>query len=72
VRVEVRDGGPGFESRARTRTTALDRGWGLHLVGMLADRWGIDSDGSGRVWFEIDRVRRGRAHHAGRGKRARR
>jgi GAF domain-containing protein/anti-sigma regulatory factor (Ser/Thr protein kinase) len=72
VRVEVRDGGPGFESQRRTRSTALDRGWGLHLVGMLADRWGIDSDGSGRVWFEIDRVRRGRAHHAGRGKRARR
>jgi serine phosphatase RsbU (regulator of sigma subunit)/anti-sigma regulatory factor (Ser/Thr protein kinase) len=66
VRVEVRDGGPGFESRARTRGTALDRGWGLHLVGMLADRWGIDSDGSGRVWFEIDRVRSGRAHHSGR------
>jgi hypothetical protein len=39
----------------------------LHLVGLLSDRWGVDRDGSGRVWFEVDlENRRHRAAHAAR------
>jgi hypothetical protein len=30
-------------------------GWGLFLVGEIADRWGIERDDHTRVWFEIDR-----------------
>ncbi|MFN2616760.1 MAG: SpoIIE family protein phosphatase [Thermoleophilaceae bacterium] len=55
VRVEVLDRGPGFEPRAVTPDRELGSGWGLYLVDQLADRWGVVTDGSTRVWFEIDR-----------------
>jgi two-component sensor histidine kinase len=55
ARVEVRDGGPGFDPDIRHGSP----GYGLRLLDMLASRWGVDRDESGtRVWFEVDRRRR--------------
>jgi anti-sigma regulatory factor (Ser/Thr protein kinase) len=58
LRVEVRDPGGGFELQARTAGTQENSGWGLYLVGLLAERWGVSRDGSTMVWFEIP-LRRG-------------
>ncbi|HEX8051911.1 MAG TPA: ATP-binding protein [Thermoleophilaceae bacterium] len=55
VRVEVSDGGTGFQPRARTKAHDEPGGWGLHLVDRLADRWGVEAGRRARVWFEIDR-----------------
>ncbi len=52
--VEVVDPGCGFVPRARTASSPLGSGWGLHLVDELSDRWGVDASGPTRVWFEID------------------
>ena len=53
LRVEVTDGGPGFERH--TPTPRTDGGWGLFFVDKLADRWNVErSDGSTLVWFEMD------------------
>jgi anti-sigma regulatory factor (Ser/Thr protein kinase) len=56
VRVEVADGGPGFDPPVDEPTPdqAADSGWGLFFVKQLADDWGVDREG-GRVWFEIER-----------------
>ena len=53
LRVEVGDPGGGFELQPRTAGSQEDSGWGLYLVGRLAERWGVSSDGSTMVWFEI-------------------
>ena len=61
VRVEVADSGPGFDPPDHDPTAELarDSGWGLFFVTQLADRWGVDREGGGRVWFEIQRERDG-------------
>jgi anti-sigma regulatory factor (Ser/Thr protein kinase) len=53
LRVEVTDPGGGFELSPRTVSSADDAGWGLFLVGRIADRWGMSTDGKTSVWFEI-------------------
>ncbi len=53
VRVEVDDGGEGFDPQLRRPTQ--DGGFGLLLVDALADRWGVDRTRPSRVWFEVDR-----------------
>ena len=55
LRVEVHDPGGGFIPRAPAPDPARPSGWGLYLVEELADRWGVDSDDSTLVWFELDR-----------------
>ena len=55
VRVEVRDEGPGFTPEPRAADTDLGSRWGLVIVEELSERWGVDSDGRTRVWFELDR-----------------
>jgi anti-sigma regulatory factor (Ser/Thr protein kinase) len=61
VRVEVRDEGPAFEPPASPPPNDADAGWGLFLVGQLADSWGMD--GADKcVWFEIRRGRGQPAH----------
>jgi anti-sigma regulatory factor (Ser/Thr protein kinase) len=57
VRVEVCDDGVGWTQQMRS--TALDSeqpsgGWGLLLVGALADRWGVEKGERTCVWFEIE------------------
>ena len=54
VRVEVADGGQGFEPRPRTKPRDEAGGWGLHLVDRIADRWGVSNGRGTSVWFEID------------------
>jgi anti-sigma regulatory factor (Ser/Thr protein kinase) len=56
VRVEVRDGGPGFVPEARNDHSPLESHWGLHLTAKLSDRWQVEADPHTLVWFELDRV----------------
>lgn len=53
LRVEVLDPGPGFTPVPRQKDDPRDHGWGLHFLAQLADRWAADSEGRGRVWFEL-------------------
>ena len=54
LHVEVRDPGSGFELQPRIAgKDDRDSGWGLYLVGLLAERWGVNADGSTLVWFDI-------------------
>jgi anti-sigma regulatory factor (Ser/Thr protein kinase) len=54
LRVEVRDPGSGFDVPAPPQTPDLGAGWGLFLLGRIADRWGIAGRPSTCVWFEMD------------------
>ena len=49
VRIEVIDGGPGFDEQAATGI----RGHGLDIVGRLSRLWGTDSGAPSRVWAEV-------------------
>src|SRR5690349_74791 len=51
VRVEVRDGGPGFVPKPRNGSTPLESHWGLHLIAKMAARWEVDADPNTLVWF---------------------
>jgi anti-sigma regulatory factor (Ser/Thr protein kinase) len=54
-RVEVSDSGPGFQHRQQPISMYQTSGWGLYIVERIADRWGVDRDGSRTtVWFEMD------------------
>ena len=53
IRVEVADGGLGFEASPRADEQEEGSAWGLHLVETLSDRWGIERDGHMRIWFEL-------------------
>ena len=55
IRIEVIDGGPGFDPEIRHDVN----GFGLRLVDKLASRWGVEREPDcTRVWFEVDRRRR--------------
>jgi len=54
LRVEVTDHGPGFTPAPRAARQDLSSGWGLHILAHTASRWGVESDGGTRVWFELD------------------
>jgi two-component sensor histidine kinase len=55
ARIEVIDGGSGFDPEVRHDVN----GFGLRLVDKLASRWGVEREADGtRVWFEVDRRRR--------------
>jgi anti-sigma regulatory factor (Ser/Thr protein kinase) len=52
LRIEVTDRGPGFSEDEPM--PGEPGGWGLVVVGELADRWGIERSGLGvRVWAEL-------------------
>ena len=53
IRVEVRDGGAGFEP-GKPEPRGADGGFGLYLVERMATRWGVDTRDGTRVWFELD------------------
>jgi anti-sigma regulatory factor (Ser/Thr protein kinase) len=55
-RVEVHDPGGGFVPTAPAPDPTRPSGWGLYLVAELADRWGVDSEETTLVWFELDRA----------------
>ena len=55
VRVEVHDPGPGFVAMLKRPHPARGSGWGLHLVDVVADRWGVEKTRRDTTaWFEID------------------
>jgi anti-sigma regulatory factor (Ser/Thr protein kinase) len=49
VRVEVLDGGPGFDEG----TARANRGHGLDIVGRLSRLWGADLGAQTKVWAEL-------------------
>jgi anti-sigma regulatory factor (Ser/Thr protein kinase) len=55
IRVTVTDAGEGFIPRPRDPARAHD-GYGLYLLAKVADRWGVQSRGDTKVWFELARV----------------
>ena len=59
VRVEVLDGGVGFDPPTTGRPQTYTRGtkvggYGLYLIDLLSDRWGTLADPRFGVWFERD------------------
>lgn len=56
VRVEVGDRGDGFDPGRAEPGCGVDHGggFGLYIVQMLADRWGVERGDLTCVWFEID------------------
>ena len=55
VRVEVSDHGEGFTPAPRLGALDEPGGFGLFLIGRLADRWGVDTDDGTTVWFVMRR-----------------
>ena len=57
VRLEVRDPGPGFHD-VTPELPSADRGggYGLYLVDLYADAWGVNGSEGTCVWFELPRV----------------
>jgi anti-sigma regulatory factor (Ser/Thr protein kinase) len=53
LRVEVLDPGEGFTADGHRPPDQAESGWGLHFVSRIADRWGAERGGRGRVWFEL-------------------
>jgi anti-sigma regulatory factor (Ser/Thr protein kinase) len=54
VRVEVSDHGDGFTPHPRAKPLDEPGGYGLMLVGSLADRWGVEHEDCTTVWFEVN------------------
>jgi anti-sigma regulatory factor (Ser/Thr protein kinase) len=54
IRVTVTDGGDGFTPRPRDPARTHD-GYGLYLLEKVAERWGVESRGDTKVWFELAR-----------------
>ena len=54
IRVEVHDGGSGFDP-GKPEPRGADGGFGLYLVERMASRWGVERRDETRVWFELDR-----------------
>jgi anti-sigma regulatory factor (Ser/Thr protein kinase) len=48
----VTDEGHGFDGRARKPDPRRIGGHGLHIVGRVADQWGL-AEGTTSVWFEM-------------------
>lgn len=54
IRVEVRDGGPGFDKPFfGSQPPDQTGGRGLYLVELLSDRWGVEQGNPVCVWFEV-------------------
>jgi len=56
VRLEVRDDGTGFDPQIAPNSEG-GGGYGLFIVDRIADRWGVEKDGGGLIWLEVDRAR---------------
>ena len=54
IRVMVTDAGDGFTPRPRDPARTHD-GYGLYLLEKVATRWGVESRGDTKVWFELPR-----------------
>jgi anti-sigma regulatory factor (Ser/Thr protein kinase) len=56
LRVEVRDPGTSGAVAPREPDRVRGGGFGLHLVDLIATRWGVNRTGGTHVWFEVDAV----------------
>ena len=65
VKVEIADGGFGFEARRPGAAHDAEGGRGLMILDALADRWGVSHDARVRVWFELSPRPAGREVQAG-------
>jgi anti-sigma regulatory factor (Ser/Thr protein kinase) len=54
IHVSVTDAGDGFVPRPRDPASTSD-GYGLYLLEKVAARWGVESEGDTKVWFELPR-----------------
>jgi anti-sigma regulatory factor (Ser/Thr protein kinase) len=55
--VSVTDDAPMTELAVRTRTSALEGGWGLFLIEEIAESWGLLPRSLGKaVWFQLSIV----------------
>jgi anti-sigma regulatory factor (Ser/Thr protein kinase) len=55
LRIDVIDGGSGFEREGRDGKSDDFGGRGLHIVEAAASRWGVH-EGTTHVWFELERA----------------
>ena len=55
VRIEVSDHGDGFTPAPRAAALDEPGGFGLYLVGQLAERWGVETNHGTTVWFVLPR-----------------
>jgi anti-sigma regulatory factor (Ser/Thr protein kinase) len=53
VKIEIADGGFGFDAAELRAGADAEGGRGLMIVAALADRWGVNRDRRTRVWFEL-------------------
>jgi anti-sigma regulatory factor (Ser/Thr protein kinase) len=53
LKVEIADGGFGFDAETADSCDDAEGGRGLMIVNALADRWGVIRDARARVWFEL-------------------
>ena len=53
LKVEVADGGFGFEAEPPADAGDGEGGRGLMILEAVADRWGVSRDARVRVWFEL-------------------
>ena len=65
LKVEIADGGDGFEARPVEPGEDAEGGRGLMIVEALADRWGVSRDTRTRFWFELSVRPVGRRAQAG-------
>ena len=66
LKVEIVDGGFGFEPAGPGAAGADEGGRGLMILEALTERWGVACDATTRVWFELaQRPRTGRHAQAG-------
>ena len=55
VRGRVCDPGSGFDLPSEPSPRSdMSGGWGLPIVEMISDCWGVERNGCACVWFEID------------------
>jgi anti-sigma regulatory factor (Ser/Thr protein kinase) len=66
IRLEVRDPGPGFHDMEPPALPESDRagGYGLYLVDLYSDDWGVTGTEGTCVWFELPRASAGAAETA--------
>jgi anti-sigma regulatory factor (Ser/Thr protein kinase) len=65
LKVEIADGGSGFEPGEIGTGDDAEGGRGLLILETLADRWGVCRDAGARVWFELSRRPLTRSAQAG-------
>ena len=56
IRIEVSNPGRAELTNKVGPRSAAESGWGLLLVTRIASRWGMTTNGSTHVWFEIDLI----------------